>query len=408
MKIGLFTDTYYPQINGVVTSIKMLEKQLRRMGHQVYIFTTSYPTIKDQEETVFRLPSIPFLFCPSYRVGSIYSPKLVKTIRALQLDLIHTQTEFCLGIFASILARQLGLPLVHTYHTMYKDYVHYLAQGKNQGILPVLAKKLSKGFCNQVSRVIAPTVKVEEILKEYGVKKPISVIPSGIDLKPFLKQTHEREKIEALKSALGIPLGDPVILFIGRIAKEKSIDVLLRAMVELAKKLPRAKLLIVGDGPVKTELEDLCLQLGIQDLVIFAGEQPWADIGKYYQLGDVFVSASTTETQGLTMIEAMAAQLPVVAKYDRNLEDMITDRETGRIFQRDEDLPGILLDVLQNKEGTADLISWASKNVLNFSAEQFGERIETLYLEVLLEKENIRQVLQRKRKLFRWPLKDFL
>ncbi|WP_058486427.1 glycosyltransferase family 4 protein [Defluviitalea phaphyphila] len=386
MNIGIFTDTYYPQVNGVVTSIKTLEKELNDKGHKVYIFTTSNPKAKQSLPRVFRLPSMPFVFLPSHRVGVIYSHKAVKLVKQLNLDIIHTQTEFSLGIFGKIMSKKLNIPIVHTYHTMYEDYVHYISKGKLTKITPKMARSLSKLFCNRCDTIIAPTNKVKELLLEYGVRKDIKVIPTGINIEPFKKEKFNKKEIEQLKNKLGIKETDHVILFIGRVAKEKSIDVIIKSMPKILAKIPNTKLLIVGDGPIKKDLENLCENLNITKSVIFAGEQPWKEIGKFYQIGDVFVSASITETQGLTFAEAMAAKIPVVAKQDKSIEGIINDGIDGRIFTEDEELPSILIELLTKKEIRNKLAENAAIMVEPLSSTHFGNNIEQVYKSLLPEK----------------------
>ena len=319
MNIGIFTDAYYPQVSGVVTSTMILKSELIRLGHSVTIITVTHPDVEEMEG-IIRLPSIPFFLLPSQRVGVIYSRKIMNKIKELDLDIIHTQTEFSIGIFGRIVAKKLDIPVVHTYHTMYEDYVHYVSRGIMIKPASELAKKISKLYCRDCSAIIVPTIKVKDALWQYGLRRHIDVIPTGVDIEPFKRSNYNKQLINDEKKSLGINKTQPVVLFIGRLAKEKSLDVIISSMKELTKKIPSCKLLIVGDGPERENLQELSKELGIETSVVFAGERPYADIGKYYQLGDVFVGASLTETQGLTFAEAMAAQVPVVAKYDKNLD----------------------------------------------------------------------------------------
>ncbi len=384
MNIGIFTDTYYPQINGVVTSTRMLEKELNKLGHKVYIFTTSNPNVKSPAFRTFRLPSMPFVFLPSHRLAVLYSPKILLAIKRLNLDIIHTQTEFPLGILGKAVSKMYGIPLVHTYHTMYEDYVHYIANGHL--ITPKMAKEFSKIFCNSSKVVIVPTEKVEFFLREYGVSKPIEIIPTGIDFEPFKKSNYEPREISRLKSQLGIEPADKVIVSIGRIAKEKSIDVVVNQIPKLIEKIPNAKFVIVGGGPLKNTLEKLVAELNIEKNVIFAGEQPWSTIGKFYQLGDLFISASVTETQGLTFAEAMAAQIPVVAKKDKSLEGLIKDKVTGYFFEKNEDLADLLYHVLSHQEEAEQIAQNALSSIEYLSSENFGKAVENVYRNVIHKK----------------------
>ncbi len=383
MKIGIFTDTYFPQINGVVTSTRMLEKELNKLGHTVYIFTVSDPNVNNAAPRVFRLPSMPFVFMTSQRVAFLYSPKLLLNLKKLDLDIIHTQTEFPLGIFGKVVSEFYKIPMVHTYHTMYEDYVHYIANGHL--ITPKMAQQFSRIFCNRARAVIAPTDKTKNYLLDIGVTKPVSVIPTGLDFEPFKRGKYSQEELDNAKKELNINLSDPLIVSIGRVAKEKSIDVVIQQMPELLKKMPNAKLLIVGDGPKRKELQEQAAELGIGSSVIFAGFRPWETIGKYYQLGDVFVTASTSETQGLTYIEALAAKTPVVVKKDKSVEGLIKHGETGYCFERDEDAAELLYYVLSNKEAARRAAEKGYETIDEFSSARFAKNVLSLYEDVIAE-----------------------
>ncbi|MDR1914903.1 MAG: glycosyltransferase, partial [Clostridiales bacterium] len=231
MNIGIFTDTYYPQINGVVTSTRMLEKELNKLGHKVFIITTTDPNVKRPSPRVFRLPSMPFVFLPTHRMTFMYSPKLLMNLKSLKLDIIHTQTEFPVGIFGKIVSEFYKIPMVHTYHTMYEDYVHYIANGHL--ITPVMAKKYSTLFCNRAKIVIAPVEKTRQYLEECGVVRPLRVIPTGLDFAPFAPELFSEKQIAEKKAELGIQPDERVIVNIGRIAKEKSINVLIDQLPKL-------------------------------------------------------------------------------------------------------------------------------------------------------------------------------
>lgn len=383
MNIGIFTDTYSPQINGVVSSIVTLEKQLQSHGHNVYIFTVSHPHAEPAPGHVYRLPSMPFVFLKDHRVGLLYSTKIVRQLKKLKLDLILSQTEFSLGFFAKLMSKKLHIPIIHTYHTMYEEYVHYVSKGVE--LSPEFARKYSKKFCNSVDGVVAPTEKTKHLLESYGVTTPIRIIPTGIDFTPFDPKGYEASEVLALKEQFGIPTNAPVVLFIGRVAKEKSIDVVIKGCHLLFKEMPNACLVIVGDGPERSSLENLVTSLGIEKNVIFTGMQPWATIGQFYQLGDVFVSASVTETQGLTFVEAMAAKLPVLAKYDDSVKGVVINDYNGKLFETYEDLANILQNILSDPAHLSRLATNAIASVEPLSAEHFGENALAFYDEVLTD-----------------------
>ncbi len=384
MHIGIFSDTYFPQLNGVATSIQTLSRALEQRGHQVYLFTPSDPRQKEADDPhVFRLRSIPFFLVKNYRATVAYPPHVVNMIDKLNLDVIHTQTEFSVGVLGKFVSSRRGIPMVHTYHTMYEDYVHYIAGGHL--VTPEMAGKFSKIFCNTASHVIAPTAKTEHLLKHYGVSKPIHVIPTGIDTTNFEKSRYSDEEILSLRESLGLKADTPVIISIGRIAKEKSIDVIIRALPALIRKLPEVRFVIVGEGMEAENLLQLAQSLGVTEHLLFTGGKPWSEIGKYYRLGNVFCSASVSETQGLTFAEAMAAGIPVVAKKDECIENIVSDGQTGLLFEKEEDLPQLLYRVLTDRACSEMLSQNGIDAMQKLSVEAFADHVEALYQQVIAE-----------------------
>lgn len=383
MNIGIFSDTYFPQLNGVATSIRTLSNALRERGHNVYIFTPSDPRCEGQpeEKDIFRLPSVPVYFVRDYRAGYIFPPHILKKISRLELDIVHTQTEFPLGFLGKLVSTTEGIPMVHTYHTMYEDYVHYIGGGHI--ISKGMARDFSSTFCNAAMGVIAPTRKTEQLLTSYGVTKPISIIPTGINTSHFRKENFDPAEILELRKSLGLEADTPVILSLGRIAKEKSIDVVISALPKLIEKLPNAMMVIVGEGNEIENLTKFAASMGVGDHVMFTGGKPWDEIGKYYQLGNVFCSASVSETQGLTFAEAMAGGIPVVAKKDECIENILTDNETGLLFESEEELPELLYRVLTD-EALSSRLSQASMQAMEeLSVEAFADSVEQLYQNIL-------------------------
>lgn len=382
MNIGIFSDTYFPQLNGVATSIRTLSTALEERGHHVYIFTPSDPRCAGENEpNIFRLPSIPVYFVRDYRAGYVCPPHVLKKIHAMELDIIHTQTEFSLGFLGKLISTTQGIPMVHTYHTMYEDYVHYIGGGHI--VSPEMAREFSRMFCNTAMDVIAPTHKTEQLLKSYGVTKPISVIPTGIDTTHFQKAQYDPKEILELRHSLGLKDTTPVIVSIGRIAKEKSIDVVIGALPALLERLPGTMMVIIGEGNEIENLGKFAESLGVGDHVIFTGGKPWDEIGKYYQIGNVFCSASVSETQGLTFAEAMAAGVPVVAKKDECIENLITNGETGLLFEDNDDLPDLLYRVLTDKTLSTRLSEASMQAMDRLSVKAFADSVERLYQNIL-------------------------
>lgn len=388
LNIGLFTDTYFPQINGVGTSVHTLYEQLTAMGHNVYIFTPSDPRrTSDENENIIRMPSMPCFFLKNFRIGLLYSPKELLKIYELKLDIIHTQTEFSLGTFGKTLAKFCGIPLVHTYHTMYEDYVHYIVNGAL--ISRSMAHSFSKHFCNSANAVIAPTEKVKTSLQEYGVTRPISIIPTGIDTTRFKKENYNKKDIAEMRSEYGFDENTEVLLVLGRIAQEKSIDIILKAMPEVFEERPNSRLLIVGDGPYRNELEKMAADLGILEKITFAGSKPWAEIGSYYQMADIYLSASSSETQGLTFVEAMAGGIPVIAKKDPCLYGLVENGVSGFMFEEDSELPSLINSALSDRENLEKISENAVVSAEKFSAKTFGKNVFALYEQVLEKKDSL-------------------
>lgn len=389
MKIGIFTDAYNPVTSGVVTSINMLEQEMKKRGHEVYVFAPSKSTQPNENQSLYMLKSMPLIVARQYknRIAAFYSRDVAKKIKELNLDIVHTQSEFSLGLFGKIISRKYNIPFIHTYHTMWEDYIHYIIpiKGGRNIYTKRFARTFSKNFATKAECIITPSKKTEKYLK-YKCKiknKPIYVIPTGIDIIPFKKENFSTSQKDELKKSLGIKKDDKVILFLGRVAEEKSIDVIMNNMPLVFKSLPNTKFLIVGDGPSKTDLEEQAKKLKIDDKVIFTGKIPWNEVPKYYSIGDVFVNASVTETQGLTFIEAMAASVPIVAKYAPNLSEFITNNKNGILVKRETDFAKSIINVLTNKSLSDKLISNGLETAKMNSVEEFGDKLEMLYTEII-------------------------
>ncbi len=383
MKIGIFTDTYKPQVNGVVTSITVLERELRKKGHKVYIITTSDPEVHSPESNVLRLPSLVFRPAPQYRLGMIYSNRVINKIKKLNLDIIHSQTEWGVGTFSRFAAKRLNIPLVHTYHTLYEYYTHYVTKGHFKKQARKLAQKISKFYCDMCDSLVVPTEKVEKIIKSYGVEKDIYIIPTGIDVERFYRKNYTDEERQQLRHEYGIQDDEFLCVYIGRVAKEKSIDYLIESFAKIDDE--KMKLLIIGKGP---DLEDFKLfaeQFDFGGRVIFSGEIPYEKIPIYYQIGDVFLNASISETQGLTFIEAMAAEVIVNARFDENLEKLITKREAGLLYKDTDEFLSNIKTIKADKELVKVLKNNALEISKEFSAEAFGVSIENVYYDTIKE-----------------------
>ncbi|MGM0156847.1 glycosyl transferase [Enterococcus sp. AZ191] len=389
MKIGFFTDTYFPQVSGVATSIKTLKEELEKNGHEVYIFTTTDPNADKLEKDVIRMPSVPFVSFKDRRVvvrGMWYAYLVAKE---LELELIHTHTEFGAGILGKMVAKKLKIPLIHTYHTMYEDYLHYIAKGKV--LRQSHVKYLSRLFANHTTGVVCPSERVIDTLRGYGVVTPLRVIPTGIDIEKFKRVDITNKDIEKLRQSLYIEKDQLMILSLSRISYEKNIQALVYGLPQIIKAYPNARMVIVGKGPYLEELQELITTLGLSEYVQFTGEVANDDVALYYKAADFFVSASTSETQGLTYTEAMAAGTPCVVEGNAYLNRLFDHPSLGRTFETDQDFAPALIDYIKS-EVPHDPQVLASK-LYEISSTHFGEAMIEFYEDMIVYHAN---ELQRK------------
>ena len=377
MNIGLFTDTYFPQLSGVATSIKTLKDALEEQGHNVFIFTTTDPHIKKGtiEPNVFRFSSIPFVSFTDRRIAFRGFFEATKVAKEVKLDIVHTQTEFALGTIGKYVAHQLKIPAIHTYHTMYEDYLHYVLNGHL--LRPYHVKQFTRGYLKNMDGVIAPSERVEALLERYGVKIPIRVIPTGVDIRS-MNEADNRD----IRAELDIDKDAPVILTLSRIAAEKKIDHILDVMPDIIEEFPKVKLVIAGDGPDVKMLKEHVERLTLEDYVIFTGAIAHEDVGNYYKMADLFVSASDTETQGLTYIEALAAGTQCVV-YDTDYTEHVFDDEMyGKIFTTKKEMLADILWYL--RQGKIKIPQDKLENKMDqVSAKHFGLEVYDFYQDVI-------------------------
>ena len=384
MNIGIFTDCYYPQINGVVTSVMALREALIRRGHNVTIITVQVPGYKASTEEIIRIKAVPRVRLLDFRMAMPLFYQDYQRIKALNLDVIHTHTEFTIGLFGQFVARLLGIPMLHTYHTMYEDYTNYILRIKRgRGLVKRFMRQTSKHYVSWYDAVIVPSMKTERALRSYGIKNQIHILPTGVDLEKLPSMDKADPRCQALRESLGLDPATKIVLSLGRVSEEKSVDVILAQMKALADQVGAVKLLIVGDGPYMGTLKKMAVSQGIEALVQFVGRVPWEDVPIYYSLADVFVSASKTETQGLTILEAMVCKVPVVVYEDDNVADLVLHGETGLLFKTSEALTAGLVQVLMDSQLAGQLAVRGQQLAAGLSLENFGERAERLYMGVI-------------------------
>ena len=383
MRIGLFTDTYPPYINGVSTSVSMLKKALEKLGHQVYIVTVNPENMRYKFEEggkVIRIPGVP-VGIYDYRLTGVYPIKAFRKIKKWKLDVIHSHTEFGIGTFARIVANQLNIPLVHTYHTMYEEHVNYITRGHFKKSSNEIVKYLSLFYCDKtVTELIVPTKKTYDLFKKkYKVDRNIYIVPTGIDIDRFYAENIDKKKMVNIARKLGLSGDDFVITYVGRLGAEKSIDVSIEVLKELTKKHDNVKLIIVGEGPDRDKLDKLIAKYKLEDRVIFTGKVPWQEVPIYYHLGNVFITASRSETQGLTVIEAMAAGCIPICINDESFLNVIVDDLNGRIFKTKKECVKIVSDLIENEETFNRLSNQCRINSERHSSKYYAESVLNVY-----------------------------
>lgn len=379
MKIGFFTDAYFPQVNGVVTSVYETAKELKNRGYEVVIIAPSYPNYKDKKsENVVRLSSLLLHKKLNIRLATHFPDRNLFNLYKDKFDIIHSHGGGTISLLGLEMARIKKIPVVFTYHTLWNKYTHYFLKG---AVRPKVVEKVSRIMCNRFTAIIAPTDSIKNELISYGVKKPIRVIPSGVDFKKFKVKNKG-----FLRKKLKLKKENKILLFIGRLGKEKSIDLLIEAFALIAKEDRNTVFVIVGEGTEKKNLENLASLLGIGNKVYFTGNVDFEDMPFVYKDADLLLFSSKTETQGLVILEAMASGLPVIAVKDAIYKGIIKDNVNGILVNNDkEEFSRGCLNFLNKPIHKIRLSDNAVKFVEEFSISTTAETLEKLYKKLIYD-----------------------
>jgi 1,2-diacylglycerol 3-alpha-glucosyltransferase len=379
MKIGLFTECYLPQVNGVVYCVENIRKTLKRDGHQVFTFAPSDSKGRRYEGDVFAVKSIA-LGKTGYYFTYGFSREMQEV--ASKCDVLHTHHPFALARDALKISKKFNIPLIFTHHTQYYQYLPYVPKP-----LRGMAKKYLDGFlkkfCDNCKAIIAPSTGVQRIIEGYGTKTPVKVIHNGIELKKFQSSKPPVPEIfKKLKSDYA------VILFVGRIAREKNIDFLISSFAKALKEYPKMYLMIVGDGPASESLKVESRKLvpskvegsGVDENVIFTGNVPREEIQNYYRAADIFASASKTEVHPLVGLEAQVSGLPIVALKSVGYEDIITNGENGYFAEETQsDFADKLIKLASNESEQKKMSAKAIETSKEHSIEKSVDKMIELY-----------------------------
>ena len=384
MRIAIFIETYLPQINGVVTHIKILKEGLEALGHTVLIVTAD-----SKAHTHYLKDNV--LHCPAHNLKRIYNLDLaspvsrtrLKYLREFRPDIIHVHNEFSIGLSGMAIAKILKVPLVYTLHTMYDDYIYYIAP---KPLIP-LTKKLShryfRMFPQNAAVVTGPSKKCQEYTYEIGSDKKVEVIPNPVELDAFAPQTSTPQQRAQIREQYHIPQDATVACFVGRLGREKSVDVLLRFWAQEMKPQDNMRLLIIGDGPEKEPLEQLAQQLGITDTVVFTGKVLHPDLPPYVHTCDIYVTASLSDTNSISMLEGMAGGLPVLQLYDELNADQVTDGVNGYMFRDAAEMGQRLRQIRDMEpEELQKLKTSVIQSVKNSGAQTLANYIQTIYYNI--------------------------
>lgn len=386
MRVGMFVNYYVPSKGGIETSVTNLANGLRAAGHEVFIFCPQYPDYAEKEENIFRYKSFAFTYDDyQYVIPVPFGSKMEETVRSLKLDIIHSHQPYSLGWEASKFARRLDIPIVVTYHIDYVSYYHYVFLIPKR-ISQKIISRVVNDYCRKCDAVIAPSSAIKNMLFGAGIKKSVCVIPSGINIDQFAQETGRRNEI---RNKYGVKDNEVLLITASRLVEEKNIGFLVRSFALIHKANVKARLMIVGDGAVREELEVLVKELDLEDSVIFAGLLDKEGMIAHYQASDIFVFASLTETQGLVAVEAMAAGLPVVAIKANGIEDMVKSGSDGILTDnKEENFAENALKLIEDEELRKNMSESARVNANEFSIEPWIGKVAKLYKDLIARKNN--------------------
>ncbi len=379
MNIAIFTDTYTPQINGVVTSTLTFKRDLEARGHTVIVGS---PKVQDSPPATlseWRFASMAFPFQKEHRMTSPLSQNL-RNFEDNHFDIIHVQTPFFMGHLGQYLGWRYNIPVIHTYHTYWEEYLHYF---------PLLPKKicklvynhlLTKTFCNRCAHLIVPSHQMAEKLPTYGITTPISVIPTGIETPPPISEAEKA----ALSQKLGLNPERRYLIFVGRLGLEKNIPFLIEMFAHIARQLPDVDLLILGDGPEKEHLKIQAESLGIGTRCLFPGYVSHAEVFVAYSIATLIVFASKTETQGLSLLEGLAVGKPAVCIQAMGIQDILAHNNGGFLSPEEPvTFANFGMRLLTDPELYAQKAQEAQSRAQDFSSQNMTLKLESVYQNAL-------------------------
>ncbi len=382
MRIAIFTEAYLPRINGVVTHIKLLKEGLEQLGHQVLIVTSDGDAKKHYiEDNVLHCPGIKLTKKLSgFETSVPVSRTRLNLVRDFQPDLIHVETEFGMGLCGVTIAKMLKVPLVYTMHTMYDEYIYYIAPTPLVKVVKKMSHKYMKTFANRANAITGPSAKCSDYLKSAGAKLPVHVIPNPVELDDFNPAHFDAEEKAAIRAKFGIPEDAFLVVFVGRLGREKSIDLLIDYWHQAVKPEENMYLLIIGGGPEEKPLRAQIAELNCGDRVIMSGRVEHPDLPPYLLASDIYVTASLSDTNSISMLEGMAAGLPVLQRTDPINADQVRDGENGWSFETAEEMADLLRRYRDLPAGEKQQLKDSTRqSIMNAGCTALAERTLHVY-----------------------------
>lgn len=397
MRVAIFTETYLPAVNGVVTHVKTLKEGLEILGHKAIIVTADSNVKKTQaSKDIMYCPAIKLEKIYGYDVASPISADRLRMIKEFNPDIIHIHNEFGIGLSGVLISKMLKVPLVYTMHTMYDDYVYYVANNELlHKLLTSASHKYAKILADSASAVTGPSKKVEEYFKRCHVDKPVTVIPNSVEVDVFNRHTVSKEKVMEIRKKYGFGENDLVFCFCGRMGQEKNIETLLKYWAKNVKHDDGMKLLLIGGGPQLEEYEALAKEIDINDTVKFTGRVEHAEIPPYYASCDCYITASLTECHSISMMEGMATGMPVLTIRDELNADQIEEGVSGYYFRNADEMYDRMKHFRSlSTEEMEKFKEQARSAIVSSGAQTIAEKLLVIYEESIKEY-NLKQMYKK-------------